>query len=91
MQSQARFGMNLWDQVKTGTRVSHPFQQKGPGKKASSDQLSETEQGDGQAGGAEPTGASGGAEQQKPHTLPSEQAGSFFLSFFLGVCFSPFL
>lgn len=58
--------MNLWDQVKTGTRVSHPFQQKGPWKKTSSDQLSETEQGDGQAGAAEPAGPSAVAEQQKP-------------------------
>lgn len=66
MRSQARFGMNLWDWVKTGTRVSRPFQQKGPWKKTSSNQLSETERGDGQAGAAEPTGASVVAEQQKP-------------------------
>lgn len=50
MQSQARFRMNLWDWVKTGTHVSHPFPQKGPWKKRSSGQLSEMERGDGQAG-----------------------------------------
>lgn len=56
MQLQARFGTNFWDRVKTGTRVSQPFQQKGPWKKTSSDQRSETEQGDGGAGAAEPAG-----------------------------------
>lgn len=33
MQLQARFGINLWDRVKTGTHVSRPLQQKGPWKK----------------------------------------------------------
>lgn len=42
MQLQARFGMDLWDQVKTGTHVSHSFQQKGPWKKTNGNQLSRT-------------------------------------------------
>lgn len=79
MQLQAKFGMNLWDQVKTGTRVSHPFQQKGPWKKTSSDQLSEMKHGDGQARGAEPAGASVVTEQQKP--TPCQAKKSFFLFF----------
>jgi len=78
MQSQAGSGMNLWDQVKTGTRVSHPFQQKGPWRKTSRDQASGREQGDGQAGGAE------------THTSPGEQAVSFRLLFFFFFFFFSF-
>jgi len=39
MQLQARFGINLWDWVKTGTHVSRPFQQKGPWKKTDGAEL----------------------------------------------------
>lgn len=79
MQSQARFGTNFWDRVKTGTRVSHPFHQKGPWKKTSSDQLSETEQGD---GGAEPAGPQLLPGSRNPHFTRQTSSELFHFPFF---------